>query len=225
MKKIIYTAFLMLFSVSWAQVGINTDQPTRDLHVEGDLRVRDLQNKSEVSAYDKVLAADKDGNIDYIDKEILKPDLSGQTDKIVQNNLYYTTNGRPDNTKTLTCGKFEFAFIREWYETVTYVKFRLTERPQSTVNIYITFEQNYPAINTADGFQYEASATSTKNFTTSNWNRFQSIPTTTSQGEIADGEYNELYVIYPNIGEFYRVTFYRLLQNEKSYFVNTCEQF
>lgn len=223
MKKIIYTAFLMLFSVSWAQVGINTDQPTRDLHVEGDLRVIDLQNKSEVSTYDKVLAADKDGNIDYIDKEILKPDLAGQTDKIVQNNLYNTDTGMPDEEQILICGKFIFAFMNS--ADKTRVRFRLTEKPASAVDVYVTFEQNFPALHNGDGFLYEASATSTKNFTTSNWNRFQSIPTTTSQGEIADGEYNELYVIYPNIGEFYRVTFYRLLQNEKSYFVNTCEQF
>ncbi|MCA4777882.1 hypothetical protein [Empedobacter stercoris] len=219
MKKILYIGFLMLFSISWAQVGINTDKPTRDLHVEGNLRVRNLQNKASDDDYSKVLAVDNNGNVDYINKNNLMPDMTEQVNKMVQNNLYTTTDGRPKATETLTCGRFIFNFRGNDAK----VSFRLINRPSSTVRVYVTFEQNYVPINNNDGFQYEASS-STRNF--SYWDYdFKDIPVTSGQANIADGEYNELYISYPQEKIFYRVTFYRVKQNGETYFINTCEQF
>lgn len=208
----------MLFSISWAQVGINTDKPTRDLHVEGNLRVRNLQNKASDDDYSKVLAVDNNGNVDYINKNNLMPDMTGQVNKMVQNNLYKTTDGKPIATETLTCGRFIFNFRGNDAK----VSFRLINRPSSTVRVYVTFEQNYVPINNNDGFQYEASS-STKNFNYTN--SYQDIPVTSGQANIADGEYNELYISYPQEEIFYRVTFYRVKQNGETYFINTCEQF
>ncbi|MFV0208514.1 hypothetical protein OBK13_04795 [Empedobacter falsenii] len=220
MKKILYIGFLMLFSISWAQVGINTDKPTRDLHVEGNLRVRNLQNKASDSDYSKVLAVDNNGNVDYINKNNLLPDMTGQVNKIVQNNLYKTTNERPLPGKTLTCGRFIFNFR----DNDAKVSFRLRNLPQNDVNVYVTFEQNFPPYNNKDGFQYEASPT-TKVFTPNNYTAYQNIPVAQGQAQIADGEYNELYISYPREEQFYRITFYRVKQNGETYFVNTCEQF
>lgn len=210
----------MLFSISWAQVGINTENPTRDLHVEGNLRVRNLQNKASDDDYSKVLAVDNNGNVDYINKSNLLPDMTGQVNKIVQNNLYKTTNGIPIAERTLTCGRFIFNFRQNDAK----VSFRLLNSPQNNVNVYVTFEQNFPPYNNGDGFQYEASPT-TKEFTPNNYNAYQNIPVTPGQAKIADGEYNELYISYPREEQFYRITFYRVKQNGETYFVNTCEQF
>lgn len=209
----------MLFSISWAQVGINTDKPTRDLHVEGNLRVRNLQNKASDDDYSKVLAVDNNGNVDYINKNNLMPDMTEQVNKMVQNNLYTTTDGRPLPLRTLTCGRFIFNFR----ENDAKVSFRLIDRPQSPVSVYVTFEQNYVPYNSDDGFQYEASS-STRNFSFLD-NDFKDIPTRSGYAKIADGEYNELYISYPQEENFYRVTFYRVKQNGETYFINTCEQF
>lgn len=210
----------MLFSISWAQVGINTDKPTRDLHVEGNLRVRNLQNKASDDDYSKVLAVDNNGNVDYINKNNLMPDMTEQVNKKVQNNLYTTTDGIPLPDKTLTCGRFMFNF--RYSEAKAKVSFRLINSPQlgSTVRVYVTFEQNY----SKDGFQYEA-LSDTKDFDSSNYSTFQDIPTRSGHAQIADGEYNELYISYPREEQFYRITFYRVKQNGETYFVNTCEQF
>lgn len=220
MKKILYIGFLMLFSISWAQVGINTENPTRDLHVEGNLRVRNLQNKASDSDYSKVLAVDNNGNVDYIYKSNLLPDMTGQVNKIVQNNLYTTTDERPLPDKTLTCGRFIFNFR----DNDAKVSFRLRNRPQNDVNVYVTFEQNFVPYNSDDGFQYEASS-STRDFNYNNYSTYQDIPVKPGQARIRDGEYNELYISYPQEEIFYRVTFYRVKQNGETYFVNTCEQF
>ena len=210
----------MLFSISWAQVGINTENPTRDLHVEGNLRVRNLQNKASDDDYSKVLAVDNNGNVDYINKSNLLPDMTGQVNKIVQNNLYKTTNERPIPSRSLTCGRFVFSFL----DNDAKVSFHLLNRPQNNVNVYVTFEQNFPPYNNRDGFQYEA-LSDTKDFDSSNYSTFQDIPVAQGQAKIADGEYNELYISYPQEENFYRVTFYRVKQNGETYFINTCEQF
>lgn len=209
----------MLFSISWAQVGINTENPTRDLHVEGNLRVRNLQNKAADSDYSKVLAVDNNGNVDYINKSNLLPDMTGEVNKIVQNNLYKTTNGRPIPSRSLTCGRFVFSFL----DNDAKVSFRLLDRPQNNVNVYVTFEQNFPPYNRNDGFEYEASPNA-KVFTPNNYSTYQSIPVT-SGAHVVDGEYNELYISYPREEQFYRITFYRIKQNNETYFVNVCEQF
>ncbi|MFV0193733.1 hypothetical protein OBJ98_12865 [Empedobacter falsenii] len=199
MKKILYIGFLMLFSISWAQVGINTDKPTRDLHVEGNLRVRNLQNKASDDDYSKVLAVDNNGNVDYINKNNLMPDMTEQVNKKVQNNLYTTTDGRPLPDKTLTCGRFIFKFR----DNDAKVSFRLIESPSilSPVKVYVTFEQNFVPYNSDDGFQYEASS-STRDFNSINYRTYQDIPVTSGQAKIRDGEYNELYISYPREEQF-----------------------
>lgn len=53
----------------------------------------------------------------------------------------------------------------------TRVRFRLTEKPASAVDVYVTFEQNFPALHNGDGFLYEASS-STKSFTPGNFAKY-----------------------------------------------------
>lgn len=223
MKKYNLLAGLLVSGLAFAQtgnVGIGTQTPTRNLHIEGDLRIRNLENKAADATYTRVLAVDNSGNIDYINKSSLLPDMTGEIQKTVINNEYTTTGNTPTNTNTLKCGRFEFAFISD--STTGLVRFRLNQAPATNVKVYTTFEQNFAPFNTSDGFQFEAS-TSPRTFTTSN--AFIDVPVGSGQAQIANGEYNELYITYPGDAVFYRVSFYRVNQNGKTHWVNACETF
>lgn len=219
MKKYNLLAGLLISGLAFAQtgnVGIGIQNPTRNLHVEGDLRIRNLENKAADVSYTRVLAVDNSGNIDYINKSSLLPDMTGEIQKTVINNEYTTTGNTPTDTNTLKCGRFEFAFISD--SITGLVRFRLNQAPANDVNVYTTFEQNYDT----NGFQFEAS-TSPRTFTTSN--AFIDITVGPGQAQIANEEYNELYITYPGDPFFYRVSFYRVNQNGKTHWVNACETF
>lgn len=64
-KKIKSFVFLLTIGVLNAQVGINTETPTRTLDVNGDLRLRSTVDKTTDPAYNRVLIKDADGNVDY----------------------------------------------------------------------------------------------------------------------------------------------------------------
>lgn len=79
MKKVLSLAVCAFAAVTFAQVGVDTDAPTRKLDVNGDLRVRTTENVSEMTDadeqtdYNRVLVAsdgtttaDNEGNVDYI---------------------------------------------------------------------------------------------------------------------------------------------------------------
>ena len=223
MKKYNLLTSLLVSGLAFAQtgnVGIGTQNPSRNLHVEGDLRIRNLENKAADATYTRVLAVDNNGNIDYVNKSSLLPDMTGEIQKTVINNEYTTTGNTPTNTNTLKCGRFEFAFISD--STTGLVRFRLNQAPATNVNVYTTFEQNFAPFNTSDGFQFEAS-TSPRTITTSN--AFIDVPVGSTQAQIVNGEYNELYITYPGDAVFYRVSFYRVNQNGKTHWVNACETF
>ena len=52
-SKLISLALLLFATTMSAQVGINTKTPQSTLHVEGNMRVRELNDKSQAPAYDK----------------------------------------------------------------------------------------------------------------------------------------------------------------------------
>lgn len=217
MKKHLKILIMMLGFNVYSQVGIGTESPTRTLHVEGNTIIRNLAFKASDSDYTKVLVTDDKGNIDYINKSSILPTKDGSIDKVILNNEFTTPNSTPDATKTLKCGKFEFAFVPN--SGTGDVRFRLINAPVTgtTVKVYTTFEQNYET----NGFQYQAKSTP-KEFTSTN--NFIDVPFD-GQARIEDGEYNELYLSYPKEPDFYRVSFYRLYQSGKNYWISTCEKF
>ncbi|MFV0156820.1 hypothetical protein OBK03_13765 [Empedobacter falsenii] len=216
MKKLLSLISIVVTSVySYSQVGIGTDNPSRMLHVNGDIKIRNLQFKASDSNYSRVLAIDNQGNIDYVDKSSITPDSNNNINKIIVNNTYTTSGGTPINTESLKCGKFEFSFISN--SDLANVRFRLTDAPAQTVEVYTTFEQNW----TENGFQYQAKSTPQKLTTQNN---YIDVPFD-GQARIANGEYNELYLSYPKEQYFYRVSFYRVQQNSTTYWVTACEKF
>ena len=215
---ILLSCFVFFSGILSAQVGINTDNPKRTLDVEGNLRVRELADKSQAPSYNKILVVNPDGNIDYINKQDLQPIKDEFTaDKQVLNNIYSTTSGRADDTKFVSCGKFDFAF-RNSGSNIN-IQYRLKSTPTSDVTVYITLEQNY----NENGYQFQVPTTG-KTFT-STTNRFTDLPT--FGANIANSELNVLYLLYPGDSDLYRLTFYRLEQTTPATndFVTVCEKF
>ncbi|CAM2859006.1 hypothetical protein DRF59_00720 [Chryseobacterium flavum] len=218
---------LFLYSVPFitlAQVGINTNTPTRKLHVVGNMRVGVLTNKSESAAYDQILSTDINGNVDYITKSSMKPPLDpGTSNKESYSLLYNMPGPNGDPARTLKCGKFLFVFEGT---DQSRINFRLAENPGTDVNIYMSMEQNF----NANGFQfYQGKAPTDPStvpflFTTSNWNVNQEF----ARANLADYEQNIMHFQYPNDTDFYRLTIYKVKQNtgaDSWDFVASCEKF
>lgn len=215
---ILLSCFILFSGILSAQVGINTANPKRTLDVEGNLRVRELTDKSQAPSYNKILVVNPDGNIDYINKQDLQPVKDEFTaDKQVLNNIYSTTTGKADDTKFVSCGKFDFAFRN--IGANTNIQYRLKNTPTSNVTVYITLEQNY----SSNGYQFQV-PTAGKTFT-STTNNFGDLPT--YGANIVNSELNVLYLLYPGESNLYRLTFYRLDQTtpKTNDFVTVCEKF
>ena len=221
-KGIILTCLILSYN-SNAQVGIGTDLPQRTLHVEGNMRIRTLDDKSQASDYNKLLVVNANGDVNYIDKADLRPESDEFTsDKQVLNNIYTTTDGQADDTKFVSCGKFDFAFKNN---NGTDIRYKLVSTETTSATVYITLEQNWQASSPTDtngGFEFQA-PTSGKlidNIT------FVDLPTSGQQ--IVNGELNILYLLYPGDKDLYRLTFYRLDQSTTPLtydFVTACEKF
>lgn len=219
-----FILFFLLSDFVSAQVGINTNLPTRKLHVSGNLRVRGLINKSETSSYDRILVSDSNGNIDYTTKASLQPGVTpGSSNKETYSLLYNMPTGNGDPIKTLKCGKFLFLFGNT---AESRISFRLAENPNATVDIYMSMEQNY----TVNGYQFYQGKTPTEaanvpfTFTTSTWNVNQEF----ASANLADYEQNIMHFQYPNDADFYRLTIYRVKQNtgvDSWDFAAACEKF
>lgn len=75
MKNFISGIILFSSVCANAQVGINTESPSRTLDVNGTLRVRTQTDQSTNSAYNNVLVSDANGNIDYVKKNTLNQQM------------------------------------------------------------------------------------------------------------------------------------------------------
>lgn len=221
-KTLLFTG--LIFSItSYAQVGINTNTPTRSLDINGHLKIRETVDESENGEYSKILVTDNDGNIDFIYKKDLLPVSDEFTsDKVVINNIYSNTSEAGIPSKKINCGKFEFSFGDT---AQSRIYFNLTEAPTQDVSVYMSMEQNYAT----NGFQfYQGTGPNNTNafiFTTSNWN----IPKEFASANLADFEQNVMHFQYPNDSDFYRLTVYKVkhtINNVSTWsFVSACGKF
>ncbi|MEG0187368.1 hypothetical protein [Algoriella sp.] len=106
--KIYITLILNLFTIIFlnAQVGINTNQPTRALDVNGDLRIRELKLVNKDANYNNIVVVNQDGEVEKYDKIEITNAISDLT--VETKELYFATT--PDGTKIVPCGKFNFRF-------------------------------------------------------------------------------------------------------------------
>ncbi len=231
MYKIILLAIVLFQGSILAQtgkVGINTNTPQRTLDINGSVRVRTLANQSENANYDKVLIADQNGNVDHLLRSDFLP-LSDEftSNKMVINNLYSNTANTGIEAKIITCGDFKFRFGNTGgSNSEPRIEFGLNATPPSTVNVYVTMEQNW----NGNGFQLFQGNTggNTTPFSFSNTNF-----TTFAQANLADYEQNVIHFQYPGKKDFYRLTIYKLpykitingTESTKYDFISNCEKF
>lgn len=219
MNKFLLLIVYFLVSYVNAQVGINTLFPSRTLHVDGDVRIRDLEDKSKDLSYTKVLVTDNNGNVDYITDQSLLPQRDEFTsNKEVFNSIYGSESGGPNNDKFVTCGKFDFKFTSTG-GTNSSVQLRLKQTPAEDFKMFISIEQSWD--NGMEFIAYNTPMAFTKGKSD-----FIDIPYGPG---IVDFELNVLYLIYPNDTDLYRVTIYRVKQallgdNYRDYTI-ACEKF
>ena len=72
------------FIHSYSQVGIGTETPTRMLDVNGNIRVTQLNDKTNTVDFEQLVAADANNNIDKVSKPSLIDDGTKQVE-IVKN--------------------------------------------------------------------------------------------------------------------------------------------
>lgn len=202
-----------------AQVGINTKTPTRTLDVNGNLRVRSLENKSNDATYDKVLVTNSTGDIDYWTKQDVKDKIESL---YVVNKKFSASKTGPDPNTIVACGKFEFR-----YNTPVMPQIRLaTPRGGSTVIYYNRIRKRDSSSN---GF-------TTGTGRSFNSNQSVSIPANNTWRNIgASGDitgifnsdtFDEYYITYPGDANLYRVTFVTRNAGNSNYnYTMVCEKF
>lgn len=88
-------------------VGIDTSSPTRTLDINGNLRITNLQDKSNTPGTDFLLAANRqNGNVDYIDLKSLQQ--SNKNNMEVARSIYNATAA--DISKECSCGDIVVRF-------------------------------------------------------------------------------------------------------------------
>ncbi|MFV0193627.1 hypothetical protein OBJ98_12315, partial [Empedobacter falsenii] len=118
MKIILNIKFLSLFLFFWLSVsanaqtqkgaGINTDtqEATRSFEIkgnsEGSLRIREMQNVSDNTSYNRVLIANASGDVDYIDLNTLKSQVSVE---VIENNRVYYVGTGPVESSYVDAGR------------------------------------------------------------------------------------------------------------------------
>ena len=202
MKKILFYICIFISTNLFSQVGINTNQPTRVLDIDGDLRVRDLK-KVTIADYPDVLVTDVNGNIEKHSAQAIVDAISDLT--VETKELYF--NSSPDGTKIVPCGRFNFRFSN-------------TTKPQisSVSNLALATTIYYLSQRKYDSNQKVVLSTSKSIQTIAG---FVDLDSTYALNNV--GEY---YMSFPGDNNFYRVVFLARKMNasQNSYSI-ICEKF
>ena len=235
MKKAYLILTINLSILSAAQtggVGINTQNPERTLHIQGDMRSTIFQNKGNDSLYEDLIISNSSGNIDKQPKSSVfqTPTQQVETDR----NIYYnTTSG--DINKIAKCGKFTFAINNS---NIPVMKLNVQPSSNITYNYGLrrlerrTNLTGGHSANTGDGDYYYNNKTIT--FTSTNWDTYQKIFDWANPGSdsahspsypsgeqhLLNNDFLKLHLIDPETGDFYKIEFLRMI-NQKSSDVNT----
>ncbi|MFV0223420.1 hypothetical protein OBK16_13385 [Empedobacter falsenii] len=175
MKKLIYTAILLLQTITYGQggVGINTESPERSLDVNGNMRVTVFQNKTNDDNFKEILISNNNGDIDRQSKSSIFQSTEQQVEQ--QRAIYYSNNGG-DVTKEARCGKFSFAINKE---NIALIKLIIKPSKNTYVNYGLRrLERRVKLVgghsaNTGNGDYYYTNES--RSFTTENWNVYQPI--------------------------------------------------
>lgn len=219
LKNIGFLAVMLLgaLTANAQRVGVNTENPTRTLHVEGDVQVKGIKSITP-GTFSNMLVTDADGNVDHANLWTVNP-----TRKRVWHLQYAVNNpGIAISANTLKAGRFEFRFLANNTDHGR-IQFRLTQNPGRDVKVYFNMEENWGDGNQNDGYEYTAEPTG-KLFTAGNWNDWD-YPINAQQSRVAIGEMNELYMSYPNENAFYRVLINRVGTGSQSVWIIVAEEY
>lgn len=218
MKSYKLTYILFFLGVNlYSQVGINTNKPEGALDINGNLKIRELINKTSDDNYNRVLVTDHEGNIEAVDRNSLKNSI---TEDIIEiKRLFYNSTDPIDNNK-LTCGQFQFSF-RDSPTTGKNldIMLNLASDPTKNITIYFTLFRKW---GDNDLKYYKSNG---KTFNSTNYSTPQLLCP-----QLDINSTGEFYISYPNERNFYRVLFLArpnyvengIIQN--SYTI-TCEKF
>ncbi|MDM1299887.1 hypothetical protein HXZ94_15430 [Empedobacter falsenii] len=202
MKKILFYIFIFISSTLFSQVGVNTDQPTRALDINGDLRIRDLK-KVTITDYPDVLVTDVDGNIEKHSAQAIIDAISDLT--VETKELYFDSS--PDGTKIVPCGRFNFRFSNTTKPQMSSV----TNLSSVTTIYYLSQlkanENSKTVLNTNKNIQLTTA--------------FVDLDSTYALNSV--GEY---YMSFPGDNNFYRIVFLaRKMNDSQNSYSIVCEKF
>lgn len=210
-KTILYTLLLLSTSFLNAQVGINTETPTRMLDVNGDLRVTVLADKTNTTDYTEILTANSDNNVDKISKPAIIEDATKQVE--IVKSIYNSSTAI--TTRITQCGKLSFRI------NGFSIEMKLLYQPSNTITLTYggkRWGQISSSIN--NGYSYRNLSLSVTN---SNWNTYQNIDPTF---QLRQGSYLNYHFIIPGDGDLYRITASRLKNTDsESNYSLICERF
>lgn len=205
MKRILLAMSLLISVIATAQVGINTDNPTNSLDVNGDVRVRTL---ADAGNQDLVVASSASGvlnkttvTVETLNNAMGDPEFNGVT---VKKNQYFATMADPGKYIDAGVVSVRLYPIGGISTTDVYPQLALLEAPTSNVQVIVLDDETWNSGGTQGSAQILT-------FTTSNWNTYQSV----GNGSMSVNEKNILTFSVPGTADLYRVTCY-VVQNSST---------
>lgn len=211
MKNLYKILFILISATSFSQVGINTEEPTRMLDVNGNLRLQKTEYKANDNTYDKVLVINSEGNVD----SWKKADVIAKMDELIveTKKLYFSSS--PDPDIQVPCGKFLLRFADGSRNPIPQIKLKTANTTVTPVYYNIIGKENSSS-NTFSG-----SIATNKTLSIPVDNSFVSIDSTYKTNKL-----DEIYLSYPNDDNLYRVTYLARTMSATEYsYTMICEKF
>lgn len=190
------------YSQHTGNVGVSTTEPTRTLDVNGNVRLTNTTEKTENAAFEQLVAADSNGNVDIITfPAVAQSDLVNLE---VKKNIYLGT--KTENTKECSCGSITFRFNGNKAE------FKLNDPEVFTVNSFTNFNLSYgikrfinnnqPDTGNGPGYSYDNKTVSITNSNYGTWKTLDDTVFATTPNNI-----RTYTIVLPKLPNLYRLTF------------------
>lgn len=205
---------MSIYAISQNQnVGINTENPTRKLDVNGNLRLATLPDVTNDSNFPKIMAVNKDnGNVDHITaSSFMQSDVNNVE---VKRSIYLAPT--PDDTKECSCGDMTFRINNS-----NIAEFKLNSNAIFNSINSTAFELDYGIKRwTSTYYNY---FNDTVNFTLANYSTYQTLDPELFNSNNTVRIYT---IILPKQNNLYRLTLTRLANTDSNHtFSLICEKF
>ena len=214
MKNLYNIVFVLISTLTFSQVGINTEQPTRTLDVNGNERLQNTEYKINDPNYNKVLVINDNGNVDAWDKVDI---IAKVSDLIVETKKFYSSIS-PDPNIQVPCGKFVMRFSGDANNnTIPQIKLKTPNTTATTIYYNIITKQN----SSGNSFSPNNTLNTNQTLSINTSNNFISIDDTYSINKL-----DEIYLSYPGDNNIYRITYLaRTMSDTEFSYSMICEKF